>query len=254
MKTLKSILEHSVSNLKQLNRICSPLVDYFGSLGLTYHFIGNDGTYTFLTTRPDHLKDFLESRAYIQNSFICHPKNLYPGIYELHKHSFCVVNKIDKGMELYWISFSETCHIQQKIFLSEFELFKRFVKYFRQQAEPYLNPLFQDLYDIASDKGSTFHQPTPLLPLHLIPQKKSEFLKKIYKNMDKVNISKREKELIPLLIQGHSVPFIADKLNLSPRTVEHYKDNLKNKFNCYNSHELIEIGRLLHSIENPIWI
>ena len=42
-----------------------------------------------------------------------------------------------------------------------------------------------------------------------------------------------------LLVQGMNAAEIAEKLQLSPRTVYHYLDNVKHKLGCHNSKELI---------------
>jgi len=53
-------------------------------------------------------------------------------------------------------------------------------------------------------------------------------------------ISKREKEILTLIIQGLSNAEIAKKLFLSQRTVETHKFNIMNKLNVKNSVELVK--------------
>jgi DNA-binding NarL/FixJ family response regulator len=45
------------------------------------------------------------------------------------------------------------------------------------------------------------------------------------------HLSKRERELLPLLADGKSVQEIADKLFISPKTVESHKYNIMEKLN-----------------------
>jgi DNA-binding NarL/FixJ family response regulator len=45
---------------------------------------------------------------------------------------------------------------------------------------------------------------------------------------------------------------IAQKLNLSPRTVEHYIDTIKGKLNCYSRDELVTKALQLQSIKNAL--
>jgi DNA-binding CsgD family transcriptional regulator len=52
-------------------------------------------------------------------------------------------------------------------------------------------------------------------------------------------ISKREKECLQHLANGMTAKKIARVLDLSPRTVEFYIENLKKKFSCLNRTELI---------------
>jgi DNA-binding CsgD family transcriptional regulator len=53
------------------------------------------------------------------------------------------------------------------------------------------------------------------------------------------NLSKRQKECLKYLASGMTAKKIARILNLSPRTVEFYIENLKKKFLCSNRTELI---------------
>jgi len=64
-------------------------------------------------------------------------------------------------------------------------------------------------------------------------------------NMDNkiIHITKREKQCLKLLNQGHSIKTIANELSLSPRTVETHLKNIKNKTGLYNKPALIQLYR-----------
>ena len=55
----------------------------------------------------------------------------------------------------------------------------------------------------------------------------------------RVKLSARQLEVIHEFLKGLTVKAIAQKLKLSPRTVESYLNILKNKFSCANKTELI---------------
>lgn len=74
-----------------------------------------------------------------------------------------------------------------------------------------------------------------LLPAHKLDAAK--FFKK--NTIDNIYFSKRELECLSGIVRGKSSKFIAGELGLSPRTVEHYIDNIKNKANCHSKYELI---------------
>ncbi|HIC8645909.1 helix-turn-helix transcriptional regulator [Elizabethkingia meningoseptica] len=57
--------------------------------------------------------------------------------------------------------------------------------------------------------------------------------------MQKPNITKREKEILVLMAQGLNSPQIAEKLTISYHTVENHKDNLRKKTNTKTAAELI---------------
>jgi len=60
-----------------------------------------------------------------------------------------------------------------------------------------------------------------------------------------IYLTRREAECMLYLIRGKTVAMIADDLKLSPRTVEFYVKNLKDKMHCKNRPELID--KMLHS-------
>jgi DNA-binding CsgD family transcriptional regulator len=53
-----------------------------------------------------------------------------------------------------------------------------------------------------------------------------------------ITITDREMECLFYATGGRTAKEIAQQLDLSPRTVEHYLDNLKSKFDCTSKTEL----------------
>lgn len=52
-------------------------------------------------------------------------------------------------------------------------------------------------------------------------------------------LTKREKEILQLVVQGFTSKKMAEHLNLSQRTIDHYRSNLLRKFNKKNSVDLV---------------
>jgi len=55
-------------------------------------------------------------------------------------------------------------------------------------------------------------------------------------------LTDREKEVLKLVVEGHTAREIADMLVVSPKTVEGYKTNLMNKLNIHNQTDLIKFA------------
>lgn len=60
-----------------------------------------------------------------------------------------------------------------------------------------------------------------------------------YNDKLNINISKRERQCLYHLVRGMTAKEIARILNLSPRTIEFYIENMKKKFSCVNRIDLI---------------
>lgn len=59
--------------------------------------------------------------------------------------------------------------------------------------------------------------------------------------LEKIKITRREKEIILELLQGNNVPQIAEKLFISTYTVETHKKNIFKKLNIHNSIDLVKL-------------
>ncbi len=56
------------------------------------------------------------------------------------------------------------------------------------------------------------------------------------------NLTKREKQILSLVVDGYTSKAMAAKLNLSPRTVDHHRANLLKKFDMKNSVDLVNFA------------
>lgn len=68
----------------------------------------------------------------------------------------------------------------------------------------------------------------------------SLFQKRIFACQTAAHLSTRQIECAQLVLSGYSYKCIANKLNLSSRTVEYYVQNMKEKLDCANKQELID--------------
>lgn len=59
--------------------------------------------------------------------------------------------------------------------------------------------------------------------------------------LEKIKITRREKEIILELVKGFNVPQIAEKLFISAHTVETHKKNIFKKLNIHNSIDLVKL-------------
>lgn len=74
----------------------------------------------------------------------------------------------------------------------------------------------------------------------------SDYTKIIIDNKNTVALTKREIQVLAGLYNGMSIREIADKLGLSPRTMEDYYTSLKSKLNCDSRKHLFELVNRLN--------
>ena len=66
-------------------------------------------------------------------------------------------------------------------------------------------------------------------------------------------LTPREQEIMRLLAEGFSVKEIAEKLFISPKTVENHRSNIMRKLGLHSNHELIRYAAKLGLIDVDLW-
>jgi DNA-binding NarL/FixJ family response regulator len=66
-------------------------------------------------------------------------------------------------------------------------------------------------------------------------------------------LTPREQEVMVLLAEGRSVREIAEKLFISPKTVENHKSNIMGKLDIHSTHEMIRYATRLGLIDVDLW-
>ena len=67
------------------------------------------------------------------------------------------------------------------------------------------------------------------------------------------SLTSREQEVLRLLAEGFSSKEIADKLSISPKTVENHRANIMNKLDLHSIHELVRYAARLGLIDVDLW-
>ncbi|HSX26735.1 MAG TPA: ester cyclase [Chlamydiales bacterium] len=106
---------------------------------------------------------------------------------------------------------------------------------------------FWDRLGILEQLGDVHVRPDPVEPAY-----SSEILKNlgmdVYFNKAAL-LSKRERECLTHLIQGKTAKETAALLKLSPRTVESYFENIKEKLKCSHKGDLFTTAQILEKLE-----
>jgi DNA-binding CsgD family transcriptional regulator len=257
----------SIENI--LLKICDPL---FSNFNLTYfeyaHFL-NDGTYLNFSTHLQWHQHYIEHfgsstfvKTYVHQIYDNQTKYALwdnrPNIgrekvfsqfisdscaYNIW-HGFSIYEKHEASLEAYHFATSSENYEAINFYINRLDLLYHFILYFKDKADKLI-----DISD--SSKLIALHDKSPLNRPEkyvLKEQKIKDFVlqtaaKKFSLNLTHgaILISKREAECVLHLSANKTIKEIARSMDISPRTVESYLDNVKKKSNCSNKAELVNL-------------
>lgn len=235
----------SVDKVRNLSKnFCQQLaITVFG-----YVRIYDKGTVSWVTTSPDQDRFLVESDELSRNPLINDRSLLKEGFYlDIYNRQFpgceefyrdrAKLFQMDHGMVLvrHKKDYIETCCFSglsakrplYQLFMNEQALFKTFMEHFTNQLDPRLLEILSQGIPLA-DLKDEFH----LLDenaLYLSGDRAILLETCGWKKL--LTLSKREKQCLALLKEGHTYHTIGLSLGLSERTVEHYLESVKNKLN-----------------------
>lgn len=236
----------------QIRPLITPLFDAFGMSHFSYFFVTKEGSSACLGTNPEWMEFYLHNDLFLHNPFLRSPQLIPEGVfftqsikdpgYRESKNlakSFGIEDSLlltcKEGGILQGFSFGLSKHNKNyAVFTNEVPLLQRFCKEFKKKAERSLQEL--EPMDVRQWIGDTFYKRQDWFSLS--KNKRKRLLTRL--NYTVPDLSFREKEVLILCLQGETAGSIAEKLSLSPRTIESYLENIKNKLHCYRKTELLK--------------
>lgn len=239
---------HSINNQAKLQNICRPLeqlsLPYF-----CYFRIDSDGRFGNLSNYPPQLDFYYSNDLHKDNPLFIDPRLIRSGcmftpcvfeptglkrIYEKFQihHAFFIFRRLGDTVEVFGFT---TPHLTENspLICPDYFLLNDFIFYFKMEAKQIIDKMMNDGFNIKEERGAAFHERDSRHPLLCKDKRAETFLDQISP------LSNRERECLMMLRQGYSVKKIACVLNLSPRTVQHYLENTKNKLGCVSTDELL---------------
>lgn len=218
-------------------------------LGITYFSYTKSyktGERVYLTNSPRRLEVYFAEKDYLLGNTESHPDSYQPQtvfwstLPNQYLYDKCRMMDIDYGIfmiepnidycEYYGFATTVNNPMIVNTYLSYFGLLKQFTSYFKEKARGLIKevekskltiPFYKNTLDIMSNCNGI------------------DAGKKIIITEHNIKLSKRQIECAGLLLKGLTANEISSLLNLSPRTIETYIDNIKSKFLCRNKTELI---------------
>lgn len=249
--------DFAVDKVRQLSK------DFCSQLGITtfaYVRIYEDGRVSWVTSNPEQDRFLIDSGALNEDPLVNTPEALKEGHYLwFHDRQFpgseafyrdrAKLFQMDHGMVIIkrQKKYLETCCFSgllakaplYNLFMNKKELFNLFMDHFVKQTDRRLLSLLEKgitIGDIKKSFGPSSAKKQRELtscPTSLLALCGCKYLAKL---------SKREKECLVLLKQGFNYRGIGSQLKLSPRTVEHYLESVRNKLGIESRSELFLVA------------
>lgn len=264
-----SPLQFNDSVAPVITKICEPLFNNFGLTVFGYSHFLNNGTYLDICTDTQWQKHYLQEFA--SKSFIKDYVNkiretdtkyvLWDNRVDVPReekfsqfildscsydiwHGFSIYKKHDNSLEAWHFATTKENYEVINFYLNRLDLLYHFILYFKDQAGKIIDTSDIKKLIHLEDKGSLSLSgemiPTIGKVQNFIDQ---TVIKRFPLTTEKgiVFISKREAECVRHLSASKTVKEIAKAMDLSPRTVESYLNNIKSKLNCSSKLEIINL-------------
>jgi DNA-binding CsgD family transcriptional regulator len=147
--------------------------------------------------------------------------------------------------EILLIASNSTDKKINEIYIANLDLLNLFIGHFKENMGQ--SKALSKAYDMTFD----FHLSNESQEIdfngHHLVRNRADFIESIQLNnysdrlqIENIQLSKRQSEILRWVVRGKTFKEIARLLNLSPRTVGHYFEAIKNKLNLFTRSELIE--------------
>lgn len=249
MQTINEMLRkytHRYNN--EINRFCYPLFKHLGVEHFCYYKITDSGYYISFSSHLPFAEHFFGEQHFLSCPYLLHPSNYNTGVSleeivsnDLTKgdrpnfnFTFTMLEKIPDGVQGFALAANYAKPRAEALYINEIPTIQFFIKKFKEHFQKVLYQMDDDLIDLASFIGPHFFNKKVSLTPKI--SDRDTFFKEL--GVKDISISNREREVFKLMLKGCTAITISEKLNLSRRTVEHYLESMKNKFDCHSKEEL----------------
>lgn len=265
-------LHHDYSQLLLLNNkvistkmqhLCRPLQDCLYADAFFHSHLAKDGSYFHLATRPDILEDYFHSGQlltsptlsrwnYLKTPSIKIWENLENNEELVPISSYFHRNNLNSGItltvnnsdsrEMFYFGTHQKMDDPRKFWMNAIMPLHDFIKYYSAESKSIIVSAENYKIDLAGHIGNEFFEEKPQNKYYCAnPEAKSINFKQalLEHSLDEKKLTTREKSILKLCLKGKSAKQIATELFLSHRTVENHMQQIRIKFDCQSTHELL---------------
>ncbi len=254
----------------QIRKATQPLRDHFGVGYFTYHQIDEMGKYVVLVDRPDWAERYVSEKIFLNDPYLRHPQVYNSGLClvenngneeykkKIVKEGKAILNadigvmliqKQEDRVEFFGFAGNKTSALND-IYLNHPGLLKSFTAYFKNNIAHLLTKMSEEATSLLTLKGEDFLCNFPVNS-GISAHSHFAYLKDLGLKVEverAKKLSRRERECLKFLIEEKSAKETAAILGLSPRTIEFYFENIKDKLSCWSKQEVLELARNLDDL------
>ncbi len=248
---------------------CTRPLYHLGVSCFYYVYIDKNGNQVLLTDRPDVDDYYYDEKLFYNDPYLRHPDNYHPGFFFFetnHKNEFDnslayvvrtfkiepivgLCEKQEDAVEFFgfWGEANQSKNFE-RVYLNYANLLKAFAAHFKEKCSTIIQHEVGPSLSLPELIGQDLFDSTSTLQPKLDEQVLRKCLLDIglsHEVEQADSLSRRERDCIKLLLKGKSMKETAALLRLSPRTVEHYLESVKIKFDCKYKNELFSIAERL---------
>lgn len=250
----------------RIRDVTRPIRDRFNIDYFTYHKINNDGHYTVILDRPDWAEHYVNKKFYLLDPYLRNPEAYESGVCFLESNGpDAYQNEVLKdGFELFNLNVGMilieksadcveffSCSGNSKdggiysLYINDVGLLKAFARYFKKELENLYFEMQEAPISLPQLKGEDYYIKTPVMAKTTNDQRLA-FLNEVGHSEELQlyqRISPREKDCLELLQKGKTAKESAETMGISPRTIEFYLENIKDKLGCVNKKEILSLTK-----------
>lgn len=243
----------------KIRHLCKPLQTHFGIDVFAYSNFADDGGYYQISNVPEIALIPWENATYKNNFFLKDPSvfasgayllnfvgdSKYKGILHFMQKKGCnlhlrIVQKDEAGCHQFLFGSKREGLPFNTLFFNATHVFNSFCDYFLKESTPILKRCDSYKFSLTELMGIDFKDERHYTPASVAIEARDKFLAEISPDYAKMlKLTKREKRCLIELLKGKTAVGIGLSLNISPRTVESYLTNIKEKMDCCSKEELI---------------
>ncbi len=259
----KLALQYAIRAVPRMKELAAPLMQYLGICSFSYMRIYKDSSYLSLLNGYEefntkyfetiqksdpHFIETMQNTTHEEPQFSIWPtdqKKLTPIFSLLDSyniwHGFQITYRKENYCEMFSFSFDKQSSDKTAFFLKNIPLFIKFIAFFRTQAGDLID-------DRDKKKIAVFPQKFCIDPVE-INESMHKFLADINKPFllhdisgNIVHLTKRESECFKFFTKNRTSKEIARLLDISPKTVEIYISNIKQKLGIHYKNQIFEMS------------